>query len=620
MSRSPPALPTHTIRYTLNEQVPTTSSPIYTGPLTLTNTTQLRAIAVAPNGKASLVVSESYIKLGSNVLAARSNLPLLVVETFGDGVPGAGTTFGDTFVGLIEPGEDGTSQLSDRFDLQTRAGMHVRGSSSAGFSKKQYRVEFWDERNEDQQHEVLGMPAESDWIFYGPGPYDRVLISNPLMFDLSNQIGRYATRTRYAEMYLNSDGGELTSSDYVGLYAIIEVVERDDDRIDVEPLTTGAGGVPVTGGFVWKNDRGSAYVDPEAPTTAQRQYIDGWLNQLQTAAAGPNFKDPNLGYERYADVGSFIDHNLLNLLAMNVDALRLSSYYYKSADGKLEAGPIWDFDRSLESTDGRDDNPRSWFGTGDSTRYFDDNDRVRTWWPNMFQDPDFVQQYIDRWFELRQNEFSLSNLNATIDAHASQITQAAARDYARWSGSRFTNFAGEIKHLKDWLKSRVEWIDSKWLAAPTFSLSTPQVAPGTPVSMATTTGQVYYTLDGTDPRGEDGVIRPGAQLASGPLLVNGFTRITARVYKSGHGTANGYVATGDDWSAPVVGVFYNDPPAAAGNLAVTEVHYHPSDPTAAERAAGFRDADDFEFIELTNTLHDERSAHRRAAGGCGCRR
>ena len=382
---------------------------------------------MAPNGKSSLVVSESFIKLGSNVLTAQSNLPLMIVETFGDGVPGVGTTFGDMFIGLIEPGDDGSSQLTDQFDLQTCAGMHVRGSSSAGFSKKQYRVEFWDERNEDQQHEVLGMPAEADWIFYGPGPYDRVLISNPLMFDLSNQIGRYATRTQYVEMYLNADGGELNSYDYVGLYAIMEVVERGDDRVDVEPLTTGAGGVPVSGGFVWKNDRGSAYVDPEAPTTAQRQYIDGWLNQLAAAAAGPNFKDPNLGYAHYADVDSFVDHNILNLLSMNVDALRLSSYYYKTADGKLEAGPIWDFDRSLESTDGRDDNPRSWFGTGDSTRYFDDDDRVRSWWPDMFQDPDFVQRYIDRWFQLRQNEFSLSNLNATIDAHAAQITAAAAR-------------------------------------------------------------------------------------------------------------------------------------------------------------------------------------------------
>ena len=41
-------------------------------------------------------------------------------------------------------------------------------------------------------------------------------------------------------------------------------------------------------------------------------------------------------------------------------------------------------------------------------------------------------------------------------------------------------------------------------------------------------------------------------------------------------------------------------PAAAGNLTVSEIMYHPADPTPAEVLAGFTDADDFEFIELMN--------------------
>ena len=41
-------------------------------------------------------------------------------------------------------------------------------------------------------------------------------------------------------------------------------------------------------------------------------------------------------------------------------------------------------------------------------------------------------------------------------------------------------------------------------------------------------------------------------------------------------------------------------PAAAGNLSVSEIMYHPANPTAAEIGAGFTDADDFEFIELLN--------------------
>ena len=75
-------------------------------------------------------------------------------------------------------------------------------------------------------------------------------------------------------MYLNN-GGSVSSSDYVGVYAIMEVIEEDGDRVNVGKLSTGAGGLPVEGGFIWKNDRGSAYVDPDTPTSAQRVYMDG---------------------------------------------------------------------------------------------------------------------------------------------------------------------------------------------------------------------------------------------------------------------------------------------------------------------------------------------------------
>ncbi len=593
------AFPTDTIRYTLDESVPTASSALYGGPISLTTTTQIRAVAIGANGKLSTRASQTYVALNSNLLDNSSNLPIVIVDTLGGSI--GSSSFANAFFGVIEPEENGRTRLTDEFTTETRGGIHIRGSSSAGFAKKQYRVEFWDESNEDRKLELLGMPAEADWIFYGPSQYDRVLISNPLMFDLSNQIGSYAVRTKWVEMYLNS-GGDVSESDYVGVYAIMEVVEQGDDRVDVGELTTGAGGQPVTGGFVWKNDRGSAYVDPDNPTSAQRSYIDGWINSLQNAAAGPHPDGSTEGYEAYADVDSFIDHNILNLLAMNVDALRLSSFYSKSPDGKLNAGPIWDFDRSLDSTDGRDNNPSTWYGSGDSTNFFNDSDRVMSWWPDMFDDPDFVQRYIDRWYELRQNELSNENLFETIDKHAAEINEAAARDYSRWSGSRYGNFAGEISHLKSWLSSRVSWIDSQWLDPPTPSTTFPAVSPGTKVTLSTSAGQVYYTLDGSDPRGENGAIRPEAQLVpSSGIEIGDVTRITARVYRANHGsTSGGYAPTGDDWSPLLNQTYFTTAPASATSLAIVEINYHPHEPTAAEQAAGFTDGDDFEYLELMN--------------------
>ena len=137
-----------------------------------------------------------------------------------------------------------------------------------------------------------------------------------------------------------------------------------------------------------KTIAGSAYFDPEQLNSAQRRYVDGHIDDLLDATTSARLKDPETGYASLIDVGAFIDHNMLNLLPMNVDALRLSSYYYKQ-DDKLVAGPIWDFDRSFDSTDGRDNNPRTWFGGGDSTRYFNDSGRVMDWWPRMFSGSGF---------------------------------------------------------------------------------------------------------------------------------------------------------------------------------------------------------------------------------------
>ncbi len=40
--------------------------------------------------------------------------------------------------------------------------------------------------------------------------------------------------------------------------------------------------------------------------------------------------------------------------------------------------------------------------------------------------------------------------------------------------------------------------------------------------------------------------------------------------------------------------------ASAANIVISEIHYHPADPSAGEFAAGYTDADDFQFIELHN--------------------
>jgi hypothetical protein len=69
------------------------------------------------------------------------------------------------------------------------------------------------------------------------------------------------------------------------------------------------------------------------------------------------------------------------------------------------------------------------------------------------------------------------------------------------------------------------------------------------------------------------------------------TKLKARLFD---GTIN-------SWSPLTEAAFLvNVVPASAANVVVSEIHYHPLDPTAAELAGGFNSSNDFEFIEIMN--------------------
>jgi hypothetical protein len=93
----------------------------------------------------------------------------------------------------------------------------------------------------------------------------------------------------------------------------------------------------------------------------QKNYLRNHVQGFENALFSANYTDPITGYAPWIDRGAWIDHHWLNVVTKNPDALRLSSYFHKDRLGRIAAGPIWDFDRTLFSYDGRDSNP--WDGT-----------------------------------------------------------------------------------------------------------------------------------------------------------------------------------------------------------------------------------------------------------------
>ncbi|MES1180649.1 MAG: CotH kinase family protein, partial [Verrucomicrobiota bacterium] len=481
-------------------------------------------------------------------------------------------------ISIYEP-TNGMTSLTNASTLAARATIHVHGSSSAGIDKKAFSVGFQDDLGNDENYSPLGLPSESSWILYAPDNFEPVLIHNPLIYQLSNEIGRYAPRTKFCEVYLNTTGGKVTAANYNGIYVLEEKIKWDKNRVDitkihsVDNLNPQDNAQPnVTGGYMMKIDRldtgetgfSAAGQNPivynypketeiKTPQRApQKQYLQNYMDSFGNALNGANYTDPTNGYRAFIDEPSWIDHHILNVVAFNVDALRLSAYFYKDRTNKLVFGPIWDFDRSQGSTDGRDFSPFYWQSpiSDRGTDFFN-----YTWWGRMLTDIDFFQAWIDRYENLREGVLSTNHIYADIDALAAQVQHEQPREAARWPGltsPRSGNvsvsgysynfpgtYQGEVNFLKKWYADRLHFMDTNFLAKPVLS-GDGVIIPGFTLSMTGPSGAtIYYTTNGSDPRVAGGGISADAKIYAAPVALNTNVTILARAYNPSHRNLTG---------------------------------------------------------------------------------
>ncbi|MRR10775.1 hypothetical protein EG831_12040, partial [bacterium] len=353
-----------------------------------------------------------------------SDLPIVVFHTMGGGDVAATA---DQFMTMqVFDTKYGRSSPGQRPDQAAQGIFHRRGQATFWNPKPNLRVETRDEFGDDLDVPLAGFPAESDWVVYGINQYDKVLMHNRLTHELDREMGHYTSRTRFVEVYLVTDSGTagpVTSSDYYGLYVLEEKIKIDNDRVDIDQLQPQNTNAPsVTGSYLLSVDKTKAgdppqfyaadvwltYVDPEyeeiSARPAQQQYISDYLNQFYAALYDPvNWTDPARGYAAYIDLDSWIDYHLHQTLVFNVDALRISSYFYKPRGGKIVQGPLWDFDRAFGTRtgdDGRGFNPRRWRSgemDGGTDMFNASGTFHNPWYSRLFTDPDFWQRWIDRY-------------------------------------------------------------------------------------------------------------------------------------------------------------------------------------------------------------------------------
>lgn len=357
--------------------------------------------------------------------------------------------------------------------------------------KLAYKLEFNNKVN------MLDIPGEKSkkWVLLAMR-FDKTLIKSALMFDLASELSfQFTPRYRFVRLYVNNS--------YKGLYMVTDQIETGGSRVDIKTEDTETDTQP---GFLLEWDFKALTADEEedpdypgtylpakegedyflidgingsekvpfvykgpkpkdlnkVPNDAARQYIQ---NYMRTASATMKNCADNDEYLNYIDVTTFYDYFIAAEFAKNVDAASHSSIFLtKPKDGKLQMGPIWDYDLTFGYTEGFT-SPEGWHVKNSNG-----------WYRTLIRDnKTFRLGLKDRWNEVKPI-IEETFING-IDTTKNYIYDEAVENHQYWGelGTRiwpstggvpsqeetcFNTYDEYISHLKTWSQARLNWMDT----------------------------------------------------------------------------------------------------------------------------------------------------------------
>lgn len=418
-----------------------------------------------------------------------TQLPLVLINTLGQ------TIVDDPKISAeMKIIYNGLGQYNQTTDLPNiyngLVGIEIRGSYSASLPQKPYGFETRDTLGNSKDVSLLGMPSENDWILLAVYN-DKVFMRNTLAFKLFSLFGNYAPRTRFCEVMINGS--------YKGIYILTEKIKRDKNRVDIAKLDLDDNaGDSLSGGYIIKLDYHDAsnswlsnfhpvdhpaadvyyvyeYPDPAEITTQQQTYIQTFFNALETSLYGANYTDPTSGYRAWLDVPSFIDYLLVSEVARNNDGFKKSVVMFKDKDSDnslLQFGPVWDYDWAWKNI-----NECAIFSATDGSGWSylvndcSPDNNSNGWAVRLMQDSTFTHQLHCRWMELRQSYLDTAYLFHYIDSVHALVEESQQRHYLKWPilglntgtpevDAQPTTYDGEIQKFKNWILTRLAWLDA----------------------------------------------------------------------------------------------------------------------------------------------------------------
>jgi len=303
--------------------------------------------------------------------------------------------------------------------------------------------------------------------------------------NLLRDYGHYASNYRYCELVINNE--------YLGVYILLERIKRDNDRVDVAKLDPDdLAGDSLTGGYIVKVDKQTGEVgytwtsnynnevimqfhDPEYDELdpIQASYMENFIGEFEDAIWGAQFADPLVGYPNYIETESFYDFFILQELGRTVDGYRSSSFMHKDKtsgawNGRLVAGPMWDFNLSYGNADYCDaDLTTGWQYNFDEICDF--TSAIPFWWEKLLASSTYINGLKCRWEELREGPLHTDSVNYFIDSMANYLQEARLRNfqkwpiigvYVNWNAFVGATYEEDVSYLKSYIEQRSVWMDN----------------------------------------------------------------------------------------------------------------------------------------------------------------
>lgn len=428
------------IYFTLDGYEPTTGSTLYTGPISLSETTVVRAITVDPSGSLATSFPET-----NTYFLGEDNHSVIVVSVSGDGQED----------GYWPGGGNGEPMHIEFFHPDGSFWCEASGDSNEhGNDSNAYPQKGWDYITRDQMGHSFALEAE---LFHvkNRDEYQRLIFKAAANDNYPSSGGGHIrdayvqTLSHLAKLHVDERTNEscvaYLNGEYWGVYEYREKVDDSDFTQEYYDQSRWEIDFIKTWGGTWVEYGSSADWGP-----------------LQTFITTQDMTDDN-NYEYVIDElneMSMIDYVLLNSFVVCADWLNWNTAWWRGnnpdGDGRRWRYALWDMDNTFghganytgvpsQNPDADPCNPESLGDPGGQGHI--------PMFNALLENETFWATYINRWADLSNTWFSCETMNAVLDSMIYVIEPEMPRHVERWGGN-VQGWEDNVQEIRDFIDAR----------------------------------------------------------------------------------------------------------------------------------------------------------------------